>query len=371
MSTTLEDGTLELDRLFNQVERRKMFADKSRDAITGEVGDDISDTIINVYQDAIAATAAVVSGGGLLNGTFVNAPPDEDGSATTIDALENELPSWTLAVVAGSWTVTWQSDANGPDAASVKFAQTTGNASDEAYLEQTIPIAFYRRLVTTIKSSAGNSGMGAKVAVQFLLTDGTTVGSELSATFTGTSLAVNRFWREPPLLATQARIRFGCVNSSGVDNESRTFVFISAEEPTTYSVQIPFVYSFLSPAINSQYTLSYPSDVIPNGVYKSDTQGFVVGIFIKTSATVAGGTATARAENNTQATNPGPTAVLSTGVSAISNTYSLDGASTYHFEVDDELDLEIATNGSYSATAGSDYYGGLRLLLVVNDEGDW
>ena len=87
--------------------------------------------------------------------------------------------------------------------------------------------------------------------------------------------------------------------------------------------------------------------------------------------TITAGTGTVRCQNDTQATNPGPTVVHSTGDSVGTSTFSLDGASSYHFEADDELSMEMATNGAYASTGSADYYGGLRLLLVVNDEGDW
>jgi hypothetical protein len=375
MPTTLDDGTLELDRLFAQVERRKTFTNgKNQGSLPSEAHQGLVDAL--EYDDLYQMVAAASAGSGLQNGTFINAPPDfDDTAASYLDTEDNQLPSWTITDEADftDWHVYWKEDTDGPDGASMVFEQIAGmeTAGEAVALEQTISIDFYRRLVTTIKSKASNAGMQLKVDVQFLDTDGAAVGSELSMTSIATALGTLRFWREPPLLATQARIRFGCVNTTGVASQTRTVLFISVEEPTVYSVNIPFVYSFLSPAISTSYTYSYPSDIIPNGVYIPDTQGFVLGISAKTSDTITAGTGTVRAQNDTQATNPGPTVVHSAGDSVGTSTFSLDGVSTYHFEADDELSLEMLTNGAYASTGSADYRGSLRLLLVVNDEGDW
>ena len=382
MGTSLDDGTFELDRLFGQVERRKVFENTTiagggvaaggSGGVPNQMTQATADQMdfAGIYGDPEGGAGASTSG--LLNGTFISGPPDEaSDDVAVIDTDENDLPYWTYAVVAGTWTATWQADIDGPDGFEVEFAQTTGNVSDEAYLEQTIPIDHYRRIVTTIRTKSGDAGMTAKLAVQFLDEDGDAVGSELSASFTNTNIATYRFWREPPALAVEARIRFGCVNTSGVDSQTRSFLFISTEDPTVYSVSIPFVYSFLSPAISTQYAFSYPSDIIPGGVYIPDTQGFVVGISAKTNDTITAGVGTIRAENDTQTSNPGPTVSLTSAAMAANATASLDGDSTYDFEPGDELHMELSTDGTYASTGSADYYGSIRLLLVVNDEGDW
>lgn len=365
MGTSLDDGTLELDRLFAEVARHP-FRDLSPHSVPGEIPSSLA--------DALDFGSLHISGGGstgnrLVNGTFISGPGEDEDAV--IDDEDNNLPEWEYVEVAGNWQVTWIDYANAPDDKALQFTQSSGSVSDEVYFEQTVPIDYYRRFVTTVKSVATDAGMNLKIAVRFLDTTGTAVGAEVSGTFTGTALAVDRFWREPPNLAVYARVRFGCVNSTGVDNETRTVLFITTEEPTVYSVNIPYVYSFLSPAINTEYILSHPSDIIPNGIYLPDTQGFVIGLSAKTSDTIAAGTVTFSPHNDTQAIYPDPSAVLSAGVTAATARTSLDGVSTYDFDVSDALSLRAETNGSYASTGGADYYGSIRLLLVVNDEGDW
>ena len=363
---TLPDGTRELDRLFSKFDQNPW---RDRDAqfrigrseLPGNTADQLG------FTDIVEAGAAATAGG-LVNGDFASGPPDD---TAIIDDEDNDLPGWDYVEVAGTWQVTWAASASGPAGYALSFTQAASAAGNEVYFEQTIPVAYYRRLVTMTRHSASNSNMGLKIAVAFLDETGAVIGSQLTNTYSTTTAQTSRFWREPPALAYEARIRIGCVNAAGSTGQTLTLMFVSVEEPTVYSVEVPYVYSFLSPAISQQYTFSHPSDIIPGGVHIADTQGFVLGIRAKTNDTISGGTGTVRAQNDTQATNPGPTVALSTGVTDGSATFSLDGTSSYHFEVDDELSMEISTNGSYASSGGADYYGSLRLMLVVNDEGDW
>ena len=379
MGTALPDGTQELDRLFAQVERRKVFENATvpgggvaAGAGSGGVPSQMSSTQADQLDFASVFSQPVMPGSGLQNGTFIEAPPEEDDGDSVIDGDENDLPYWEMVTVAGTWTVTYKADADGPDGHAIEFTQAAGDTSDEVYFEQTIPIDYYRRFVTTVRTKSDNADMGLKVEVDFLDTSGASVGSPLSTTYDNTSIETLRFWREPPALATQATVRFGCVNASGVDAATRTILFISVEEPTTYSVVIPFVYSYLSPAPSSSYVLSHPSDIIPGGVYRPDTQGFVLGIHAETNDTISAGSAPMIPFNTTQFTAPSnPSAFLSNGVTGGNGTQSLDGVSSYDFEVGDALVMILLTDGSFASTGGADYYGSIRLLLVVNDEGDW
>lgn len=378
-NTQLPDGTQELDRLFAQVERRKVFEASSipgggvaAGAGSGGVPSQMSPTMADqvdfasVYTDPASSPSS-----GLQNGTFIEPPPGEDDGDTVIDDEDNDLPYWDLVTVQGTWTATYSADTDGPDGHAIEFSQAAGETNDEMYFEQTIPIDYYRRLVTTVRTKSTSANMDLKIEVAFLDTSGIVVASSASNTYTNTSIATFRFWREPPALATQARIRFGCVNANGVDAQTRSILFISVEEPTTYSVDIPFVYSFLDPAISTEYTWSHPSDIIPGGVYRPDTQGFVLGIRATTNDTISAGSGAVRCNDTTQATTPGPEVALSSGVLTGTNTASLDGRYSYDFEVGDALSMSLVTDGSYASTGGADYYGSIRLLLVVNDEGDW
>ena len=378
-NTSLDDGSQELDRLFAQVERRKMFEASTipgggvaAGAGSSGVENQMSSTQADQMDFAAIYEPVPIVGIGLQNGTFVNAPPDEDDGDSVIDGDENDLPYWTMVTVAGTWTVTYKADVDGPDGYSIEFTQAAGAANDEVYFEQTIPIDYYRRLVTTVRTKASDADMGLKVTVDFLDAAGASVGTPASVTYSNTTIETLRFWREPPALATQATIQFGCLNNDGTDGATRTILFISVEEPTTYSVVIPFVYSFLSPAISDSYQLSFPSDIIPGGVYRPDTQGFFLGLTAETNDTISAGTAPMIAYNITQITaNTDPNVILSTGVTYGTGTQSLDGRASYDFEVDDALVMMLLTDGSFASTGGADYYGSIRLLLVVNDEGDW
>lgn len=361
---TLEDGNRELDRLFDRVNRGPFRQGSDRiQGVFNELDPALADQM--GFPDIVEGGSKV---GGLVNGTLDSGPPDE---TIIIDDDENDLPGWTYVEVAGTWQVTWAADANAPFAYSLGATQSSASASDEFYLEQTIPVAQYRRFVTSVLHSSTHTNMGMKIAVTFLDIAGAAVGSELSTTKSITTQQLSRFWREPPALAVDARIRVGVVNAAGTTGQTATILFITVEEPTTYSVTIPGVYSYLTPATSTRYNMPYPSDVIPNGVYKADTEGFVLGVGVKTDDTIAAGTIACRVENDTQATTPGPSAALSSGTTAATDRQSLDGVSSYHFSADDEIHLELSADGSLSTTGGADYYGHARLLLVVNDEGDW
>jgi hypothetical protein len=359
---TLDDGTKELDRLFSRVEQSPWRERSGAFRVPNE-GTDFADPIglPDMYQQSPSLN-------GFLNGGLESGPPDED---SIIDDEDNDLPDWDYVEVAGTWQVNWAADANAPFGYSLSFTQAAASASDEVYFEQIIPIAQYRRFVTTVMHSADNSNMGMKVAVQFLDETEATVGSELTNTWSITTQQVSRFWREPPALAVYARVRIGVVNAAGTTGQTATILFITSEEPTTYSVQITGVYSFLSPAISTDYAMPFPSDLIPNGVYVAPLRGFVLATSIKTDDTISAGTITAQAENDTQATNPGPTVALSSAASVGQTVQSLDGLASYHFDPGDELHLELSCDGSVASTGSADYYGTLTLLLVVNDEGDW
>jgi len=366
---TREDGTKELDRLFTRI-GESPWRNRDRNTVPTELGGGGSASAAEEmgYSDILESIEG--ASGGLINGDLLSGPPEEDA---VVDASENDLPNWTYVEAQGSWQVTWAADANAPWGYGLTATQASASASDEFYLEQEVDVAAYRRLVTSVLHSSDNANMGLKIAVAFLDEAGDVVGSELSDTFSITTQQLSRFWREPPALAVTARIRVGVVNAAGSTGQTANILFITLEEPTVYSVNIPGVYSFLSPAASTDYALPYPSDVIPNGVYKADTPGFVLGMSIKTDDTIAAGTLTARIENDTQATTPGATAALSSGTTANQGTFSLDGLSSadYHFAAGDELHIELSGDGSVSTTGSADYFGSARLLLVVNDEGDW
>ncbi len=358
-----EAGLNELDNLFQRV-TASPWKKRSRDY---GVSSEVQDT--EAVEMSSPEFADQRSDGALVNGSFESGPADEEDD--TIDAAENELTGWTFVAVAGTWSVIWTVDANGPQAYSLVCTQASASSSDQFYLEQTIPIRYYRRLVTSVRSSASNANMQLDVVVAFLDEDGDEVGSTKTAAFTGTTEATDRLWREPPILAVEARLRIGVTNVAGTADQTRTILFISVDDPQVYSVQITGVKSFLSPSASTQYAMPYPSDIIPAGVYKADTDGFVLGIFAKTDDSISAGTIVARVENDTAATNPGPTATLQSGTLAATGRASLDGAKAFDFAADDELHLELSADGSLSATGGADYWGSARLFLVVNDQGDW
>jgi len=353
-----DGGSEELDKLFNRVSESPW---KTRDR-DNQVSDEVQDSEGVEFERGGESLE-------LRNGSFSSGPSEDD--TLTIDALENALPDWDFVAVQGTWSVVWTVDANGPFGYSLVATQSSSSASDQFYLEQTIPAAYYRRLVTTVRSSASNANMQLDIVVEFLDEDGDAVGSTRTGAYTATAATTDRLWREPPALAIEARIRIGVTNIAGTADQTRTILFISADDPQMYSVQITGVYSYLSPAASTDYAMSYPNDMIPAGVWKADTEGFVIGIQAKTNDAISAGTIITRVENDTQTTTPGPDATLQNGTLAAVATTSLDGATTPHFAASDELHLELSGDGSLSTTGTADYWGSARLLLYVNDEGDW
>lgn len=365
---TLDDGTQELDRLFKQIEESPWRErDQAQRVVSETTGESANEQGYADIRESLYGLSD--SGHGLKNGLFDSGPSEDE--TLTIDVDDNDLPEWDFVEVQGTWSVIWTEDANAPMGYSLVCTQASASASDQFYLEQTIPIDFYRRLVTTVRSSADNANMQLDIAVAFLDEAGSEVGSTQTGAYTGTAETTDRLWREPPALAVEARIRFGVTNIAGTAGQTRTILFISVNEPQVYSVNITGIKSFLSPAISTDYAMPYPSDIIPNGVYKADTDGFVLGISAKTDDTISAGNIVARVENDTAATTPGPTVTLLNGTLAANATASLDGATSFDFAAGDELHLELSADGSYASTGGADYWGTARLFLVVNDEGDW
>jgi hypothetical protein len=358
-----EDGTKELDRLFTRLDKspwgdrnkKNQLSDEST-AIAEALGIDIADEPTRTDDT--------------VNGNFDAGPSDD---SAIIDADDNGLPGWDYTEVQGTWSVTWDADAAAPGGYAINATQSSSSASDEFYLEQTFPATHYRRFVVTARHASDNSNTGFKIAVAFLDEEGNVIGSELTNTWSITTAQTSRFWREPPNLAYEVRVRVGFVNAAGNTGETGTIYFVSTEEPTVYDVAFPGVYSFLSPAASNDYMMPYPSDVIPNGVFQPDTEGFVLGVSILTDDTISAGTITARVENDTQATTPGPSAALSSGTTEATARQSLDGVASdsYDFAAGDNLHLELSADGSFTSTGSADYYGHARLLLVVNDHGDW
>ena len=357
-----ETGQEELDLLFSRIPESPWKKRDRDQQVSGEVQD----------QDALEfgpQFADESPTGGLLNGSFDQAPVEDEDA--TIDASDNTLPGWDFVAVQGTWSVIWTVDSNAPFGFSLVCTQASASASDQFYLEQTIPIRYYNRLVTAVRSSASNANMQLDVVVAFLDEAGAEVGSTKTGAFTATAATTDRLWREPPSLAVEARIRIGVTNVAGTASQTRTILFITIDDPQVYSVLITGVKSFLSPATSTQYAMPFPSDVIPAGVYIAETDGFVLGIGAKTDETISAGNIIARLENDTAATNPGPTVTLLNGTLVANATKSLDGATAFDFAAGDELHLELSADGSYASTGGADYFGSARLYLVVNDEGDW
>jgi len=354
-----DDGSNELDTLFSRVTESPWKNRDKDNSVPSEVED----------LESLGFSPQFGDPTGLTNASFDSGPADDD--TLTIDASENGLPYWDFVAVQGTWSVIWTVDASAPFGYSLVATQTSAAASDEFYLEQTIPAAYYRRLVTSVRSAASNANMRLKVAVAFLDEAGAEVGSTQTGTFTATAATTDRLWREPPALAVEARIRVGVLNAAGTTGQTRTIRFISVDDPTVYTAEITGLYSYLSPAISTNYSMSYPNDMIPAGIWKAPIEGFVIGIQAKTNDAIAGGNIITRVANDTQATTPGPEVTLLSGTLAARATLSLDGATTPGFAAGDELHLELSGDGSVSTTGSADYWGSALVLMFVNDEGDW
>jgi hypothetical protein len=369
---TLDDGTKELDRLFGKLERSP-FKGNDTNIVSGEssvASEEIMQAVI-ATQESIVNT---IAGGDLYNGGFWIGPDDP---ASAIDEDDNPLDGWELVDAQGTGcAVTWGANANSPSGYSLSFAMTDGSMSDETYFEQEMSLLnAYRWLVTTIYHYTDNVNLQTKVAVQFLDAAGSTVGSELSGTWSSLSAQVDRLFRTPPsALAVTARVRFGVVAAAGFSGTQTVDVlFISALHPQAYTINISGTFSVASPAAGTVYTMFYPTDVVTTvaAMYRTDLPGFVLGLTAKTSDTISAGTGTVRVKNDTQATNPGPTVALSSGTLEASSTDDIDGASSYDFAAGDRLHLELSADGSYASTGEADYVGSARLLLLIHDSSNW
>lgn len=353
----------EIDRMFRQVERSP-YRLPAPGGIINEMGQELWDKI--GLPKLLGGMGGIIE---MLNPDFETGPPF---TTDPISGTTNPLPDWDYHSDAGSWSTTWGANAEGYAGYAVTFTSAAGSTGDTAYLEQETTIFKYRPLVIRVGHSGTDANMRLRITVTWLDATGAALGSPITAYYTTTTDTISALWRIPPDLAFTARVQVGTSAAGNFASpQSRSIWFISKEQPYVYSVNIPGVLSYASPAVSTQYAMPYPSDIVPGGVYKADTRGFVLGISVKTSDTISAGTGTVRVENDTAATNPGPTVALDSGSAAGQATADLDGRYSYDFAPGDELHLELSTDGDYASTGDADYVASARLLLVVNDEADW
>lgn len=158
---------------------------------------------------------------GVYNGAFAAGPPL--GVGTNIVATTNELPFWgsPVQVSGNAITCQWIADSSSPSGHNLRFTIAAGAASDEAYVEQIVPIGGNRQRVSAhfIRGSmyrVGASGGAPQytVAAQYLTAAGVATGSETSAIKT-LSADATLYWYAhltepaPPADAASLRVRIG------------------------------------------------------------------------------------------------------------------------------------------------------------------
>jgi hypothetical protein len=132
---------------------------------------------------------------GVLNGDFAQAPETVDA----IDDWQNPLPYWSFVQASGRSIQAWSVvDALAASGNSIQLRMTAGAASDDAYLEQIVPVNGARGQSFAYHPFAGMlTGATVSAALiymdcQFLKSDGvTTTGTAGTGSLTTTSIGVN------------------------------------------------------------------------------------------------------------------------------------------------------------------------------------
>jgi hypothetical protein len=168
---------------------------------------------------------------GVVNGAFAQGPPDP---SQNIDPINNELPYWygPVQVSGGAITCTWAADSSSPSGYNLRFTINAGAASDEAYVEQIVPIGATRGRLQDVflrfemyRVSATGGAPQMTVAGQFLTTSGATTGSAFTST--STLSADSTLYRKslptssaPPGDAAYLRIRCGVTRNTMAASDS-------------------------------------------------------------------------------------------------------------------------------------------------------
>lgn len=121
---------------------------------------------------------------GIYNGD-ASYPP---GNPSSEISDQNPLPYWSFVQLSGlAFHLTWVPDASAGSGGHLLVSADPGAASDEAYLEQIIPVietrdrAFGFMPQAFIGNAAGDANFTITVKTQFLKSDGTTTGAEVVA----------------------------------------------------------------------------------------------------------------------------------------------------------------------------------------------
>jgi hypothetical protein len=200
---------------------------------------------------------------GVINGAFAQGPPNSDAH---IESAVNPLPYWygPVSVSGGVITCQWVEDADSPSGYNLRFTINPGSASDEAYLEQIIPIGGSRARWTghtprsVWQGVSSTSGFpGGKISISYLTAAGAVTGDDPFAEVTtavipgstSTASSGGSSGISPPADAYFVRVRIGVYRNTMTSaaravldctdvrlDPARPFVLVAEQsDPDTYA----------------------------------------------------------------------------------------------------------------------------------------
>lgn len=218
-----------------------------RPRLSGAISQTVSDLAGGVaYGGNVEGSTNVAFGGptadfilyNIVNGAFSQGPPNANDY---IDPQNNPMPYWAgpTQVSGGAIQVSWVVDSSSPSGYNMRFTVNPGAASDEAYMEQLIPVGGSRARYSgnavraaMLRVTASDNGFQGYVALQYLDVTGAAVGSSTSTTLAWTadgSLQNNVTYAQAPTssspVATSAllRIRVGVKRNTAAATASGVF----------------------------------------------------------------------------------------------------------------------------------------------------
>lgn len=396
-----------LDLLFNMTQRGP-FSGYTPDQIAQEAssvdvmpGSTSEDTRWPVYLQGYVFN-------GIYNGDFTAQPPDGVGSY--VNDVTNKLPGWNFVDgTTDSSGTCYYEDTGSSSHGRIAFGVGAGLAvADRVYVEQLV-YAPYRgidlyNLFSSIKLAESGSGYTAGtdfdvfMEVDWIEPDGTVDDTETQYFSVGDSESgANRMWFSyPPTAAAYAKIRIGfeCLATGSLSGtkELGTLGIVDFTAPLIQEVTLQFTLgtgvSHKSTSASTTYTLDASPDIVHNIVakYRAPAPGFFMQISAATDANptagkaefkpVINGTAQAYLGDPNLSTmgfwlgkDVNGTGYHYTNHATQGKKISRDTNDTYDFLNGDNIQMQMITDGSWSASSGC-YRVTLTLALIYHEAGN-
>lgn len=173
----------------------------SSDGFAGSIGSGVTGELTDNYGNPILSTAPSSDGGqigagirrqmtsGVANGDFALPPPANNSAITA----SNPLPNWTLTKTGTAIGATSVTDTAAASGRAIQFAMAAGDATDDTYVEQLLPVngsqgrSYVNLPSATFKTGPTVSNAQIYITAQYLTQAGATTGSANTTAVTTTS----------------------------------------------------------------------------------------------------------------------------------------------------------------------------------------